>query len=460
MRRGLQAGLWAGLSACTSDPGPVDTGSGGLLLSELAVEAAPANPLAAWVSWTTNEPTDSHVVFQTPGTPRFRVGHDGLTTHHRVLVHGMRAGFPYTLEAESETLDGDRVRATPVTHTPGPLPSHVPRADVLVHDPELARQGWTLFDNYRYAVDAPNTAVIVDMAGYPVWVHTFEAGDDLGAMDVRLTAEGTVLLGPSLPSGYRPREVDLAGEILWEGPEQPGFSQDDFLHHHMEVLDDGGLLTLAKRFVDGTRGDRIVVLDRDGKETWSWDLFDHIDPVWVEEWTHCNSVTADGDDLYLSNRVDSEIIKLSRSTGEIAYRLSEAGGFSLDGGWLEEQHAPEVLGPDHLLIYDNGTSRRTTRVVEVVVDPETRTAQRVWQYPTDPDDPDEGWFTGYWGDADRLDNGNTLIAAGASQVNRMTEVTPEGSTAWQAQWPTEGDLVVGFYRAERIDLPGVEVLDD
>lgn len=445
------------LMACTGGTGPVDTGSGGLILSGLEVVSIDESPLAAWVRWQTNEPTDSHVWFGTTGTPVFSVGHDGLTTHHEVLVYGMRAGFPYDLTAIGETPDGDRVTSTPTVFTPGPLPAHVPRPDVLVHDPALARAGHTLFDNYRYGVEAPNTAVIVDMEGYPVWVHQFDAGsDDIGAMDVRLTDTGTVLMGPSVPSGDRPREVDFAGQILWEGPNQPGFSADDFMHHHMEFLPDDTVLTLVKKFVDGTRGDRIVVYDRNGTEIWDWDLFEHMDPVWEEEWTHCNSVTARGDDLYLSNRVASEVIKLSRSTGEIAWKLGPSGDISLDDAF-EEQHAPEVLDDDRLLLYDNGTLRRSTRVIEVVVDAAAGSAEIVWEWPTRDED---AWYTGYWGDADRLDNGNTLIAAGASQVNRMTEVTPDGTIAWQAQWPTEGDLIVGFYRAERIDLPGIRVVEE
>ncbi len=443
--------------ACTGEAGPIDTGSGGLVLSGLEVAPIEESPLAAWVRWETNEPTDSHVQFRTTGTPLFEVGHEGQTTHHEVLVYGMRAGFPYDLTAISKTLDGDQVTSTPTVFTAGPLPPHVPRPEVQVHDPDLARAGHTLFDNYRYAVEAPNTAVIIDMEGFPVWVYTFDAGrDDIGAMDVRLTPSGTVLMGPSVPSGDRPREVDFAGRTLWEGREQPGFSTDDFMHHHMEVLPDDTLLTLVKKFVDGTRGDRIVIYDRDGSEVWSWDLFDNLTPVWVEEWTHCNSVTAWGDDLYLSNRVASEVIKLSRSTGEIAYRLGPEGDIWLEDP-TEEQHAPDLIDDDHFLLYDNGTARRSTRVIEVVVDPDAGTAEILWEWPTRSED---AWYTGYWGDADRLDNGNTLIAAGASQVNRMTEVTADGTIAWQAQWPTEGDLIVGFYRAERIDLPGVRVVSE
>ncbi len=445
------------LIACTGNTGNVDTGSGGLLLSGLDIVPIEANPLACWLTWETNEPTDSHVEFQTADTPRYRVGHSGLTTNHKVLVFGMRAGFPYELEAVSETLSGDRVRSTPAIYTPGPLPNHVPRAEILVHESEIFRDGWTLFDNYRYGVSAPNTAVVVDMDGYPVWVHSFDVGDDIGAMDVRLTEAGTVLLGASVPQGHQPREVDLAGEILWEGPVQPGFDDDDFMHHSMAFLEDDTVLTLVKAFVDGTRGDRIVIYERDGSEVWSWNTFDHLEVDWIEDWTHANSVTTRGDDLYLSIRNLSEIVKLSRSTGEIEYRLSEEGGFSINDGWFEKQHAPDVLGDDHLLIFDNGTTRKTTRVIEVVIDPDLQEAEIVWEWPEESED---AWYTGYWGDADRLDNGNTLIAAGASHVNRMTEVTPDGTIAWQAQWPTEGDLIVGFYRAERIDLPGLEVLPE
>ncbi len=444
---------------CTAGGGTtetVDTGSGGLILSGLQVEAIPESPLAAWLRWETNLPSDSHVEFSAPGTQRLRTGHDGVTTHHEVLVYGMRAGVTYELTAISETLDGGRVTSTPAAFTPGPLPDHVPSPEVLVHEPDLAREGYTLFDNYRYSTSAPNTAVIVDMEGHPVWVHAFESGDDIGAMDVRLTDAGTVLMGASVPSGQRPREVDFAGRILWEGPEQPGFTSDDFMHHTMEILDDDTVLTLVKKFVDGTRGDRIVIMDRNGVERWQWDFFENLEPSWEEEWTHSNSVTLRGDDLYLSERVANQVIKIAMSTGEIQWRLGPEGDFVLPDPF-EAQHAPDLLGDDHFLIYDNGTERGSTRVLEVVVDAEAGTAETVWSWPPEGE---HHWYTGYWGDADRLDNGNTLIAAGASYENTMTEVTADGTVAWQAEWPRDGDLVVGFYRAERIDLPGVAVVEE
>ncbi len=443
------------LTGCTGALGPVDTGSGGLVLSSLGVIPIDENPLACWLVWRTNEPTDSHVEFQSRTTPRLRTGSAELATEHQVLVYGLRPDADYELQAISETSDGDRVTATPTVFTSGSLPDHVPVPEVLVHDPELARAGYTLFDNYRYSVGAPNTAVIVDMEGFPVWLHQFESGDDLGAMDVRLTRDGTVLMGASVPSGERPREVDLAGRILWEGPEQPGFESDDFMHHTTEILDDDSVITLVKRFVDGTRGDRIVIYDRAGQETWSWDTFDHLEVQWVDDWTHANSVTVDGDEITLSLRNLDQVLRLSRSTKAVQWRLGPGGDFTLDGDWFESQHAPKPLGDDRLLIYDNGTERRTTRVIEMALDTHAGTAEIVWEWPMQKE---HGWFTGYWGDADRLDNGNTLIAAGASQVNRMTEVTADGQIAWQAQWPTAGQLVVGFYRAQRIDLPGLEVV--
>ncbi len=445
------------LVACPEGGGPghVDTGSGGLVLSHLEVADTPGNPLACRLSWTTNLPADSAVEYGSPTHGRFRRSEPGEHTEHEVLVIGLRAGQAYSLEAHSTTADG-AVWSTPVTCTARDLPDHVAVPEIEVHDPNLARDGWTLFDNYRYEVGAPCTAVMVDMEGYPVWVHAMTSGDDIGAMDTRLSDAGTVLLGASVPTGQKPREVDLAGEVLWEGPEQPGFSSTGFMHHTMELLADDTMLTLEKHFVDGTRGDRIVVRDRDGAETWSWDTFDHLEVQWVEDWTHANSVAIDGDDVYLSLRNLSEIVKFSRATQEVEWRFGPEAPITLDGDAFEQQHAIEVLAEDHLLVFDNGPDRRWSRAVEFVVDADASEARILWQYPPAAD---LDFYAGYWGDANRLDNGNTLMAVGAARFNRMVEVTSSGEVAWQAQWPESGDLIVGFYRAQRLDPPGIEVLE-
>lgn len=70
----------------------------------------------------------------------------------------------------------------------------------------------------------------------------------------------------------------------------------------------------------------------------------------------------------------------------------------------------------------------------------------------------EVWEAPFWGDADRLENGNVLVTAGTrgpGRETRLFEVTREGDVVWEFAWPAD----IGSYRAQRFAPPGIEFLD-
>lgn len=75
------------------------------------------------------------------------------------------------------------------------------------------------------------------------------------------------------------------------------------------------------------------------------------------------------------------------------------------------------------------------------------TAEVVWEYRPDPD-----IYTPIWGDADRMDNGNTLMTYGERQediTSHLIEVTPDKQKVWELIAP----LKWSWYRAERVVSP-------
>jgi hypothetical protein len=83
-------------------------------------------------------------------------------------------------------------------------------------------------------------------------------------------------------------------------------------------------------------------------------------------------------------------------------------------------HHPTVTGTGTLLVFDNGTQERGSRVLEL--DPGTGAI--VWTYGPVP-----GFFSYTRGSNQRLPNGNTLITE--SDTGYVFEVTPAGSVVWQ-----------------------------
>jgi uncharacterized protein (UPF0248 family) len=178
-----------------------------------------------------------------------------------------------------------------------------------------------------------------------------------------------------------------------------------------------------------------------GKTVWEWRTWEHLDPVLdgISEvqaprtmWAQGNSVEElpDGD-ILASFRPTSTVVRISRKTGEIVWKL---GPPTVAG-----QHAPTMLGNGNVLIFDNGVHRLDdsmpySRVIEV----NPATNQIVWMYQDRP-----GWnfFSPRMGGAQRLPNGNTLITEASS--GRFFEITKDGEVVWEYVNPYFGTPLFG-----------------
>ena len=102
-----------------------------------------------------------------------------------------------------------------------------------------------------------------------------------------------------------------------------------------------------------------------------------------------------------------------------------------------------------------------SRAVEYKIDEAANTATLVWEFPGTF--PVDAWYTTqfyvpFWGDADRLANGDVLVTAGRRGTmvrSRIFEVAKsDGKVVWEFQLP----LDYGVYRSERITPPLVAAL--
>jgi hypothetical protein len=172
------------------------------------------------------------------------------------------------------------------------------------------------------------------------------------------------------------------------------------------------------------------------------------------DYSHANNVALDNDgNLLLSNRHMSEITKISRSTGEIIWRL---GGKHNQFTFLNEhpenaplyfsyQHDIQRLPNGNITFFDNGNQKKIqySRGVEYKLDEVKKTATLVWEYRHTPD-----IFTTAQGSVQRLPNGNTLIGWGDAGVlgkPTLTEVHPDNSIAFELTLPL-GNRSMQVYR--------------
>lgn len=441
--------MW--VSAC-EEPSGID----GIRLS-----ANPENVLSCFVRWSTDQPMTSRVEFGEGASDQFVVQDPELTTDHELLVLGMRPERSYRLQAISETPGGEEARSPDMVFESGELPFESADIELVVHDEGRVQPGWTLTNLAVGLTVTPTVVVMLDMQGEVVWYHTLGAAVGRADLGVRLVPGDRVLIGGGVPATKRPVEVDLSGTVVWEGPLQPdGLAPQGGMHHDLRELPGGTYLALSFDYEDGHLMDVVEEFDSELETLWSWTTYDHRD-VLGSGYPHGNMVGAEPDlsAVYYNARDAGLLYKIDYDSGDILWALGERGDFEMEGGhkypWFEMQHDPAILEDGHVLVYDNGQLERGfSRVVEIEIDEQEMTARMVWEYPGHL--TEDHWFKSHWGDADRLDNGNTLITAGSlldgdEGPNRIFEVTPDGDVVWEI-WETSrttGEQAAS-YRADRI----------
>jgi hypothetical protein len=401
----------------------------------------------------------------------------------------MHANKAYQIKAMS-TAGGSTGSATG-TFTAGSLPAQIPVADVPINDTTASVPGWTLMNvvqgrNTTSPIsDNPAAAVIYDATGQPVWYYIDGTTPDFGgAIATYLTDKG-VLIGPvagqASGSGESPREVDFAGNTVWEcnDPLCGGTGQ---LSHEAIKLSNGD--HVVTRWVStggsGFGGNQAPVfdeIDASGKVVWSLDYAKLVPmPSGASgDWCHGNAIVIDiAKDVVYANCRWMGLIKTSYKNPDslIWHMAAKHGGaagtvtFSSTADQYEDVHDPEIHDDGTILFFDNGgystslggpATTYHSRAVEYKVDENAKTATLTWEFPGNFNVDSwykDTWYTAYFGDADRLANGNVLITAGSLSANdgdaRVFEVQKaDGKVVWQLGLPSG----FGAYRADRIDPP-------
>ena len=244
------------------------------------------------------------------------------------------------------------------------------------------------------------------------------------------------------------------------------------VHHDIATTDRGTLLVpvLGERTVTAPDGTTFPVLDErvlemtlDGDELARHplgELFDdHVTPyqlVAAREWAESEAVrvmrrekgrfpsNGPADLLHVNSLevLDVDLPGIARR-GDLLVSLRELDLvaivdarfervlWSWGPGELDRPHHPSLLPSGRILIFDNGTRRGHSRVLEI--DPPS--GEIVWSYPAPGQPPLFSWSRG---GAQRLANGNTLITE--SNSGRVLEIDRRGATVWEFLCPEMRDV--------------------
>jgi hypothetical protein len=317
------------------------------------------------------------------------------------------------------------------------------------HDARHAFPGYTLF-----SAMSGEAMYLVSMQGE--LVHRWQPPAGAKFFYGQLLPNGNLLTnitnGMEIGEPAGPRTA-LVAELGWQGDVAWSFA-DPVLHHAHCRLANGNTMVLATDILGpddtqrlygegGPRGEFAVwseslwEITPKGGVAWRWHAREHLNPKayplpQVEvpgartggpahrEWLHLNAIEElpDGD-LLLSFNTLSAVIVVSRATGTVMWRQAPE---------TSSQHNPTWLETGKILVFDNGSRRNFSRVIEI----DRASNQVTWEYTGSPRD---AFFSMNVSGAQRLANGNTLITEGRS--GRLFEVTPEGEIVWEYINPHE-----------------------
>ncbi|MFX1283235.1 MAG: aryl-sulfate sulfotransferase [Promethearchaeota archaeon] len=230
---------------------------------------------------------------------------------------------------------------------------------------------------------------------------------------------------------------------------------------------------LEKTTIDTYRYDALCERNMAGEEIWRLNTSTFIPLDWWSgeftgpnrDITHSNTAFWDieEDIIYLNCRNINTFYKIDHATGEVLWGLGEHGDFTLFDHWGNKQqnlfyhaHAVEKVNDNTFILFDNDYRNKSdsdnhrSRILEITIDEMTMKAWISWLW-TGSDE----YYTEYWGDADRLPNGNRFGTFGSKTHDattigpRLVEVDEVGNIVWEMYYKG-GSL--GIYQAERFRL--------
>ena len=455
-------------------------------LFNLKVEKNDKNVLSCRLTFSTSDEKKTFVKYYSSTHSGYKIAENEAKNDHYFFLWGMREDLDYTIEIYSDE-ETPELLATTGFHS-GNAPYYIFPPHLVANEKESVQPGFLMLAQQSSPDEARMEPIIfmLDQDGFVVWYfeHNVPGFSLLGDPYYRKKTN-TIFLGvqkliPDDVLAEEGLEIDFEGNIVWKSPELPGsiYSMTSW-HHIYRVQEDDTILFIRSHYNDTVISDRIVNVDRDYNELWSWgylDLPDYFDTVECSElddywcdWTHTNSAMMfKEDNAVYFNSLWLGFYKLDMETKEIVWKFGKDGDFTMLSEhpypWPANTHDPKFMDASRkrILFFDNGMNERFySRIIEYEIDEEAMTAEITFEY--DGIDSGHGWFAcAGWGDVDYLENGNFLVTKGnvdESQNSSVFEVTRDGRVVWEVYTEQEEGFMIELYNADKF-VPPLEFLNE
>ncbi len=266
----------------------------------------------------------------------------------------------------------------------------------------------------------------------------------------------------------------LGGAALWNYETDTMINLNIRGTHEYEYnCKDETIFTISRYEKEGFWHDSIEEYTLNGEKIWEKKTEDFIPVEHMcsyctgNEVGHGNSIfyNPEEETIIFNARNVNTFYKVNHINGEIIWALGEYGDFQLfdENGNPKESlfyhaHSVEQISDDTFILFDNDLHNKTnqynerSRIVEITLNEKTMTANVSWVW-----EGHEYLYSRYWGDAERLPNGNRLGVFGfmfgsdSELGSRLIEVNEVGDIVWEMNFaPSKYEY--GFYRAERFNF--------
>ncbi len=326
---------------------------------------------------------------------------------------------------------------------------------VTLHLPQKAQAGLNFF-----SLDDYPEVYLMDMDGKVV--HTWRS--KVGLNHAELLPDGSIL---AIGSDGGLFKIGHDSRLRW--------SRKGFFHHDLDLVPGQGIFIISGKEERGAPLDNlgpyvdefVVQLSEDGQEMREISLGRMLIKARLHEdkqikallarendrdLLHANTIEVFRQEVRLGSRVifeQDQVLVCLRDLNLVA--VVDLQQQALVWWWgiqeLDLPHDPSLTPSKTLLVFDNRVDDEASRVVEV----DLQTKKILWQYPAQPSKAK--FFSETKGNAQRLPNGNTLIAS--AEQGKAFEVTPEGEVVWRyytTLFNPEGTLRKSLWRLTRVGL--------
>ncbi|MHA4739710.1 aryl-sulfate sulfotransferase [Dyadobacter sp. MSC1_007] len=368
------------------------TGCGGSGIETISLSAPGRNTLKVKIDVKTTHPNSLRISYwaKNDSLHKYITPNSPVGTEHPLVLTNLRPSSQYLYQIIS-TDGGVETRSKVYDFKTSGYPVWIQDFfRVIAPDtaavPQSFKKGFVLFSRR----ETPGIIFMLDHKGNIRWYHQVNG---TGFKTTHFTRNKTILsiLGTEeYPTSYGNEilEVSMTGDTLLHLKK----GEADFketIHHEIILNDRDQIVTLNVQTKimdlssvggskqDTIKSDGIIVLDRKGKKVWSWSVFDVLDPLQdpkilqeKKDWMHANSVSFDNDGNYLMSFYNNgQIWKIDSKTGKVIWKFGRKGDFAMpSAGVFDQGHAVHRNSEGNLMLFDNGTSRETTRTLVFSLD--------------------------------------------------------------------------------------------